>query len=313
VRPAPHPFSLRQLQYLVAVAEARSFRGAAALCRVSQPSLSAQIAALERALGVRLYERDRRNVRPTAAGQELCARAGRVLVEADDVLEASVRLGDPLAGTLRLGVLPTIAPYLLPEVVPALRRRHPRLDLRWTEEKTEGLIAALRGGGLDAALLALEARLGELERAVIGPDPFVLAAAPDHPLVRGRGPLHLGDLGGARVLLLDEGHCLREQALAVCAAGKAEEQGFRATSLGTLAQMVAQGAGVTLLPALAVAVEAQRAGLATRRFAAPAPHRTLGLCWRRNAALAPALAEVAGTLRAAWRRPARSLRPADGK
>src|SRR6478609_329248 len=199
---APHPASLRQLQYAVAVADTRSFRRAAQQCGVSQPSLSAQLAQLEGALGVRLFERDRRRVLLTPAGEELIERARRVLVD------AARRLGDPLAGTLSIGVIPTISPYLLPAAAPAIRRAHPRLTVRWLEDKTETLARELHAGRLDAALLALEADLGgPLQREVIGRDPFVLAAPRKHPLAKPSRPASLSELRGAHLLLLDDGHC----------------------------------------------------------------------------------------------------------
>ncbi|HEY3353609.1 MAG TPA: LysR substrate-binding domain-containing protein [Polyangia bacterium] len=294
------PLSLRQLQYAVAVAETLSFRRAAALCRVAQPSLSAQLAALEETLGVRLFERDRRRVLLTAAGQELIARARRVLLEADDLMDAARACGDPLAGRLRVGIIPTLSPYLLPAAVPALRRAHPRLTLVWVEERTEVLRRELEAGRIDAELLALEADLGAVEHEVIAADPFVLATPPGHPLGRSSRPATAAELAGASVLLLDDGHCLREQALAVCADADAHELQFRATSLATLAQMVASGAGVTLLPALAVPTESRRASLRVRPFAAPAPHRTIVLAWRPRSPLGAALREVAATIRAAY-------------
>ncbi|HVR62554.1 MAG TPA: LysR substrate-binding domain-containing protein [Polyangia bacterium] len=299
---APHPFTTRQLQYAIAVADARSFRRAAASCGVSQPSLSAQLSQLETALGVRLFERDRRGVLPTAAGEELIARARRVLIETDDLLGAAQRFGDPLAGRLRLGVIPTVSPYLLPEIAPALRRAHPRLDLRWIEDKTSALVARLQAGELEGALLALEAELGEVKAEVIGRDPFVLALPRRHPLARRAGPAALGELRGVRVLLLDDGHCLREQALAVCAHARADELGFRATSLPTLAQMVSAGAGVTLLPRLAVPTEGRRAALAIRPLAEPGAHRTLALVWRPASPLGPALSTLAATVRESFER-----------
>jgi LysR family transcriptional regulator, hydrogen peroxide-inducible genes activator len=298
----PHPLTLRQLQYVAAVAEERSFRRAAERCRVSQPSLSAQLASLEEAIGVRLFERSRRGVLPTAAGEELLERARRVLVEADDLVEAARRLGDPLAGLLRIGVIPTISPYLLPEIVPALGRAHRRLTVRWTEDKTDTLVANLHAGTLDAALLALEANIGDVEREVIAEDPFVLATPPEHPLARRKGPARVADLQGANVLLLDDGHCLRDQALTLCSRAQAQELGFRATSLATLAQMVGSGAGVTLLPQLSLPTETRRASLVVRSFANPAPHRTLALVWRRHAAVGAALKTIATTIRQAYER-----------
>ena len=294
---APHPFSTRQLQYAVAVAGTRSFRKAAALCGVSQPSLSAQLAQLESALGVRLFERDRRRVLPTPAGEEVVARARRLLAETDDLADAARRLGDPRTARLRLGVIPTISPYLLPRIVPALRRAQPGLVVRWTEEKTDVLVRAVEEGMLEGALLALEADLGNLAREPVGRDPFVLAAPPAHPLGRRSGPAEMSELRGADVLLLDDGHCLRDQALAVCAHARTHELDFRATSLTTLAQMVAAGAGVTLLPQLAVATESRNAALAIRPLADARAFRTLGLCWRRTSPFAATLSQLAALIR----------------
>lgn len=301
-----HPFSLRQLQYAVAVADTLSFRRAAERCHVSQPSLSAQLAQLEEQLGVRLFERDRRRVLPTGAGRELVERARAILVAAGDLVEAGRRVADPLTGTLRLGVIPTISPYLLPAVTPALRARFPRLVPLWVEEKTATLVGSLERGAIDGALLALEAELGDVEHAIIARDDFVLAAAAGDPLCARAAPASAAELAGASVLLLDDGHCLREQALSFCSRARLEEREFRATSLPTLVQMVASGAGVTLLPELAVATEVARAGLRVRRFAAPAPHRTIALVWRRRSPVGPAMRSLAAALRQHYpRRPGR--------
>jgi LysR family hydrogen peroxide-inducible transcriptional activator len=299
---SPPPLSLRQLQYAVAVADTLSFRGAAERCHVAQPSLSAQLAQLEEALGVRLFERDRRRVMLTAAGRELVERARRVLREADDLVDAASRAGDPLGGRLSIGVIPTISPYLLPAVAPALRRAYPKLTIAWREDKTADVMRGVRDGTLDAALLALEADIGDVEREVIARDPFVLATPARHPLGTAAGPVRPADLREAPVLLLDDGHCFRDQALAVCSRARVRESEFRATSLTTLAQMVAGGAGVTLLPRLAVATEAARSGLRVRAFTEPAPHRTIGLVWRRGFPIASALRQVAETVRAAYPR-----------
>lgn len=296
----PHPFSLRQLQYAVAVAESLSFRKAAELCHVSQPTLSAQLAQLEAALDVRLFERDRRRVLATAAGKELVERARGLLRDADDLMAAAKRAGDPLSGTLRIGVIPTISPYLLPSVTPAIRARYPRLTALWVEDKTAALLRTLESGALDAALLALEAEIGDLGHEVVADDPFVLATRPDDPLGAPSSPAKPAELRNARVLLLDDGHCFRDQALAYCSSAKARELEFRATSLPTLAQMVAGGAGVTLLPRLAIATEAARAGLSVRPFASPAPHRTIALVWRKRSPLEPALRQLASTIRSAY-------------
>lgn len=292
-----HPFTLRQLQYAVAVAETLSFSRAAERCHVSQPSLSNQLAQLEAALGVRLFERDRRHVLATAAGEPMLERARAILREVDDLVDLAQRSADPLTGTIRLGVIPTLSPYLVSAVRPALRRAFPRLTLRWIEDKTDALVKRLAGGELDGALLALETQLGDLEHEVIGYDPFVLAAPAGHPLAASSRPATRRDLEGENVLLLDDGHCFRDQALAFCSAAGSEELEFRATSLPTLAQMVADGAGVTLLPQLAVAAEARRARLSVRPFADPAPGRTIALAWRRRSPLGPALQRLAAAAR----------------
>lgn len=289
----PIPFTLRQLQYLLAVAETQSFRRAAARCAVSQPSLSAQLASLEAALGLRFFERDRRGVRPTPAGEELVERARRVLVEAAELAEAARTRQNPLEGTLRLGIIPTMAPYLLPWIVPLLREVFPRLAPRWVEERTSRLVALLQQGRLDGALLALEADLGNLETLSLGKDPFLLAVSRDHPLAWGRSPVKLKLLQGERILLLDDGHCLRDQALEACHEAEVEELGFRATSLPTLVQMVASGQGITLLPRMAATLEAERASLVVRPLAEPVPYRTVVLAWRKGSHAAPALQEMA--------------------
>jgi len=293
---SPHPFTLRQLQYVVAVAERQSFRKAAEVCRVAQPSLSAQIAQVEEALSVQLFERDARGVALTAAGRAVVERARALLLAADDLVESARVLADPFAGTLRIGLIPTIGPYLLPEMAPVLREQYPKLTFVWAEEKTASLIEALGRGELDAAVVALEAEIGDLPRVVLGKDPFVFAAAKGHPLAKGKRPVKASELEGERVLLLDDGHCFRDQALAFCSRSGAEEAGYRATSLVTLAQMAAGGAGVTLLPRLALAVENRRHELCVRAFAPEVPFRTLALVWRRGAALEATLKALGKTL-----------------
>jgi LysR family hydrogen peroxide-inducible transcriptional activator len=310
---APPAFSLRQLQYAVAVAESMSFRKAAERCHVSQPSLSAQLAQLEDALGVRLFERDRRRVLVTAAGKELIERARRVLIDVEDLVDSARHQSDPLVGQLNVGVIPTISPYLLPEIAPAIRAEFPQLTVLWTEDKTDVLVRSLDTGLLDAALLALEADIGDVEREVIARDPFVLATPREHRLGAGTSPVPLSELRGESVLLLDDGHCLREQALAFCSSARVRELEFRATSLSTLVQMVAADAGLTLLPSLAVPTEVRRAELRLRPFAAPVPYRTIALVWRRQAARTQALRRVAATILAAYPRDQGTSAPPAGK
>jgi len=297
VTAAPHPFSLRQLQYIVAVAEELSFRRAAKRCGVSQPSLSGQLAQVEAALGVRVFERDRKRVLLTAPGRELVNRARQVLLEADELVELARRAADPLAGTLRLGIIPTISPYLLPAVTPELRRAFPRLRVNWFEDRTAVLSRKLADGELDGAVVALEAELGEVASEVIATDPFVLLTRPEHPLGRKKSPVSPAELRGQELLLLDEGHCFREQALEACSSARVREGEFRATSLSTLVQMVAGGAGATLIPALAVGAEAARARLHVRPLESSSAHRTIALIWRRRSSLESALRHIAASIR----------------
>lgn len=298
--PRIHPFTLRQLQYIVAVADLRSFRGAAARCHVSQPSLSAQVAQCEDLLGVRLFERTRRRVELTGAGEALVAKMREVLVLADDLVDAASALGDPLTGVVRVGAIPTVAPYLLPEVAPALREALPRIEVRWVEDKTANLVAQIGRGELDAAIVALEAELGEVEHTVLGSDPFVFAAAPDHPLAKGRGKVRLEELDGEAVLLLDDGHCFRDQAIAACGVSALREASYRATSLQTLVQMTAQGHAVTLLPSLAVPLENRRCDLKIRPIGPKPPTRTLALVWRKGSSRRPTFEALASAMASAY-------------
>ena len=292
-----HRFSLRQLEYAVAVADTLNFRKAAERCNVSQPSLSAQLAQLEEAIGVRLFERDRRRVIVTPRGSEVIARARVLLHNAEDVESSARRAADPFAGTMRIGIIPTISPYLLPRVAPMPRREYPQLHLLWREEKTAVLSDQLESGALDAMLVAKEAHLGDVDVETIAHDRFMLAAARTHPLVHDRRPMRAAELRGENVFLLEDGHCFRDQTLAICARAKAHELEFRATSFATLVQMVAGGGAVTLLPELAVNVEAR--GLKLRNFADPVPHRTIVLAWRRSSPLRDALRKIGATLRSA--------------
>jgi LysR family hydrogen peroxide-inducible transcriptional activator len=283
-----------------ALADSGGFGRAAELCHVSQPSLSAQIAEVEAALGVRLFERDRRHVLLTRAGEVLVGHARRLLTEADDLVAAARHLVDPLTGTLRIGVIATVAPYLLAEIVPALRRELPRLTPLWSEAKTGPLLDDLAAGSLDAVLLALVAGTDAYEHQVVGQDDFVLAGPPGHPLLRPGRPADPRELEGTEILLLEDGHCFRDQALELCTKSGAAEGGFRATSLATLVQVVAGGGGVTLLPSLALAVENRHGELAVRRFRKPGPRRAIALAWRRHSPLAPALRRLAQVIEQAY-------------
>ncbi len=277
--------TVRQLEYVVAVTDHRSFRRAAAAIGVSQPALSVQIQQVERELGVQLFERDRRSVLVTAAGAEVAAAARQALAAVDGVHDAARGRGEPLVGSLHVGVIPTIAPYLLPAVLPAVRRRFPRLELVLREDQTARILAQLHGGQLDLCLLALPVP-GDVTTMALAHEPFLLAVPPSSPLARRKRVGH-EVLAGERVLLLEDGHCLRDQALAVCQQAHASERvEVQATSLPTLIQMVAGGLGVTLLPASAAAILARGRPkpVALVPFDPPPPGRTLGLAWRTSSA-----------------------------
>jgi LysR family transcriptional regulator, hydrogen peroxide-inducible genes activator len=295
---SPHDLSIRQLQYVVAVADTLGFHRAAERCHVSQPTLSAQVALVERVLGVTLFERDRRRVLVTAVGREIVARARVVLLAVSDLITTADRAQDPFVGTVRIGVIPTVAPYLLPEITPALAKRFPGLKLVFREEKTDEITMHLDTGELDGGLLAFEAELGDVARAEVATDPFVLALPKGHPLAK-RKSVKLADLREEPVLLLDEGHCLREHALSLCQTVGARETDLRATSLATLVQMVSAGTGVTLLPRLALEVENRRAQLEIRPLAAPIPKRTIGFVWRKTAPSARVFEALAQAARSA--------------
>jgi LysR family hydrogen peroxide-inducible transcriptional activator len=302
--------SVRQLEYLVALADTLSFRRAAEACYVTQPALSAQIRALEEILGVRLFERDRRHVLATEAGREVVERARRVLVEIDALAEAARAFQGPLAGTLRLGVIPTVAPYVLPPVLPHVSERFPGLRVFLREEQTARLLDLLGRGELDLLLLALEAELGDVETLALFSDPFVLALPPGHRLAR-RKVVREEDLRDEPVLLLADGHCLRDQALPICRTGGARELGdFRASSLNTLVRMVSSGIGLTLLPSVAVPIEVRSADeLAIRPLVRRAPARTIGFAWRRTSPRRPEFELLAEVFRAHLPEGARAVRP----
>lgn len=285
--------NLRDLKYLVALADHKHFGRAAAACYVSQPTLSTQIRKLEDELGVPLVERAPRKVMLTPAGREAAERARRIVAEIEQMREAARRSQDPEAGTVRLGIFPTLAPYLLPHVVPRIRARFPHLELLLVEEKTDELLTRLREGKLDAVVVALPLHDDQLHAEFLFEEPFVLAVPDGHPLAQ-RRTLTLDDLADQRLLLLEDGHCLREQALDICSRIDAKEkQDFRATSLETLRQMVASGSGITLLPQLASSGAYGNArGVVTVPFAPPAPVRHVGALWRKTSARGPAIEAV---------------------
>src|SRR3984957_15264832 len=279
---------LKDLRYLVAAADTRHFGRAAERCFVSQPTLSTQLKKLEEYLGVQLIERQPKRVALTAAGQEIVARARRILEASDEVVTLARAHRDPLAGALRIAMLPTIGPYLLPRVAREIRKALPRLDLRLYEHPTATMLAKLRAGEIDLGILALPVDLDGLEARELYDETFMVVLLAKRPAIR------VQDLQDETLLLLEDGHCLRDQALAVCSqAGMQEKQDFRATSLETLRQMVATGAGVTLLPELATHGAYRRArGVVVRPFVRPTPLRKIGGVWRRTTARQAAIAAV---------------------
>jgi LysR family transcriptional regulator, hydrogen peroxide-inducible genes activator len=289
--------TLRQLEYLVTVAQTLNFRAAAAAAHVSQPALSAQIQQLEGLLGLRLLDRDRRRVALTAAGELIAEQARAVLGDVDALVDKAAGQGQPLAGALQLGIIPTVAPYVLPRLLRGVHEAHPQLRLILRETQTADLVEQLRTRRLDAALLALPVPGTGLSALPLFEDPFLLALPAGHRLAA-RKTVKPADLRREAVLLLEDGHCLREQALAICAEAKAQEHGdVRATSLGTLMQMVGSGLGVTLLPSIAAKREARDDGVLLRPFAAPAPRRVIGLAWRASSTRGDEYALLAETLR----------------
>jgi LysR family hydrogen peroxide-inducible transcriptional activator len=277
--------SIRQLESLVAVAEHRSFRKAATSLGISQPALSAQVQAVEQVLGVQVFERDRRSVLVTPAGEEVVGRARLALEAVDAVNDAARRRSEPLVGPLRLGVIPTVAPYWLPALLPPVRKRFGRLELILREDQTNRLLTQLAAGQIDLALLAIPVP-GDVTTATIAREEFLLAAPRGSELVGRQRKLSERDLEDQTVLLLEDGHCLRDQALAVCKRGGAHESmEVRGTSLPTLVQMVAGGMGVTLLPeAAAEALIQPRGPVELAALGKPPPGRTLGLAWRTSSA-----------------------------
>ncbi len=290
--------NLRDLKYLIAVADHRHFGRAAAASFVSQPTLSTQIRKLEDELGVALVERAPRKVMLTPIGLEIVERARRVVAETEQMKEAARRSQRPEAGAVRLGIFPTLGPYLLPHVIPPVRERYPDLQLLLVEEKSDELLARLRDGRLDAAILALPVHDDQLHHEFLFEEPFLLAVPEQHRLAS-QDSLDVAQLARENLLLLEDGHCLRQQTLEVChLAGAQEKSEFRATSLETLRQMVAANVGITLLPALAVQPPVnQPRHIRVLPFSGVQPSRQIGMFWRRSSAMAGFLTGLAALFR----------------
>ena len=282
--------NLRDLHYLVAVADLNSFVQAAERCCISQPTLSMQIKKLEDSLGVKIFERNNKKVMATEVGAEIIASARRVLQEADSIKQIALSAQDPLSGNLRLGAFPTLSTYLFPALVPLIKQELPRIRLILIEEKTDVLIQQLKNGILDMALMALPIQDEFLESCFLFEDEFFLAVGDDHAFAE-KTSVGLSDLVGQSLLLLDEGHCLRGQALTVCQiSGAIEQQDVRATGLETLRQMVHAGTGITFMPKIA---RRENDGIRYIPFAPPAPTRSIGLFWRKTSERKLLISELA--------------------
>jgi len=275
--------TLRQLRYLDALARHRHFGRAAEECSVSQPALSMQINELEKELGAKLVEHLQGATVLTEIGREVARRAADILSAARDLADSARSSGHPLSGPLHVGIIPTLAPYVLPRILPELQRRYPELRLELIESQTRTLLGELRRGALDVLLLALPVDQADLETLQLFEDYFLLAVPADDPLPE-RSRVCTRDVDARRLILLEEGHCLRDQALAYCSRRSVTDTGLGATSLGTIMQMVASGYGVTLVPEVAVDAEVRDERIKLLRFAEPKPSRTVGLAWRSTSA-----------------------------
>lgn len=284
--------TLKQLRYFDALARQQHFGRAAEICAITQPALSLQIKELEALVGAPLVERSARQVRLTPLGEDFLVRARSVLVGVDE-LEELVRAADgPLAGRLRLGIIPTIAPYLLPEIIKALSERFPALDLEVRETMTQSLVTGLVDAKLDVAIVALPILDPVLQEFALFEEDFVLVRPADEATLPVPPPDMLHTM---RLLLLEEGHCLRDQALAVC--GSTPRNMMEGSALSTLVQMVSAGMGITLVPEMALGVETRSADVAVARFANAAPKRTVGMVWRKSNPLSEQLMELAAIVR----------------
>jgi LysR family hydrogen peroxide-inducible transcriptional activator len=277
--------TLRQLRYLGALAAHRHFGRAAEACAVTQPALSMQIRELEQELGVELIERRSGEVSLTDVGLEVVRRAEQVLSATRDLVDFARHRGRVLTGRLQLGIIPSLAPYVLPRILPELQRRYPELRVELRETRTKALIEELTAGALDVVMLALPVTDAEIETTKLFDDPFLLAV-PATDKRSERLPVNQGDIDHNKLILLEEGHCLRDQALALCGTARSDVS-LGATSLATVMQMVANGFGVTLLPSVAVDAEVRDNRVKLLRFSEPVPGRSVGLAWRRTSPRKP--------------------------
>jgi LysR family hydrogen peroxide-inducible transcriptional activator len=291
--------TLQELKYLVALADHGHFGRAAEACFITQSTLSTQIKKLEDFLGVTLFDRSLKRVSPTPIGREILQAARNIVEESERIRELAKHAQDPMARTIHLGVIPTLGPYYLPHALTLVHKKHPDLRLLLREEMTPQILQHLVDGKLDAGLLALPVTDDSLRVEPLFYEPFYAALPAGHPLAK-RDVLKVSDIMAEKLLLLDEGHCLRDQALDVCGTGSRGREEVRATSLETLRQMGAMGLGLTLLPALAVDAGARqtRKAVEIRPFKSPPPGRTIGLAWRRRAPFPETFERLAVTLKA---------------
>jgi LysR family hydrogen peroxide-inducible transcriptional activator len=282
--------NLKDLKYLVALADTGHFGKAAERSFVSQPTLSAQLKKLEEYLGVKLVERQPRNVQLTEIGKQVVVRARRMLDEGDEIVALARNNTDPLAGRLKMALIPTIGPYLLPRVMQKIRKSLPHLGLMLYEHQTEPLVKRLRDGEIDLGIMALPAPNDRLQSRALYEEQFTVALPLHHPLAA-KSSIKIQDLQNHTLLLLEDGHCMRDHALEICSRIEVREaEDFRATSLETLRQMVVAGLGCTLLPELAVdSPFGSQRGLTIRQFAKPAPTRTVGAVWRKSSTRSAAI------------------------
>ena len=290
--------TLQELKYLVALADHGHFGKAAEACFITQSTLSTQIKKLEDFLGVTLFDRSLKRIVPTPIGKEILAAARNVVEEAERIRELAKHAQNPMARTLHLGVIPTLGPYYLPHALTLVHRKHPDLRLLLREEMTPQILEHLIDGKLDAGLLALPVTDDSLRVEPLFYEPFFAALPAGHALTK-QATLKIADIMNEKLLLLDEGHCLRDQALDVCGTGSRGREEVRATSLETLRQMVGMGLGLTLLPALAVDAgpRASKKAIEIRPFKAPPPGRTIGLAWRKRAPFPETFERLAQTLK----------------
>ena len=290
--------NIRDLTYLIAVAEEKHFGNAAKRCFVSQPTLSAQLKKLEEELGVQLFERSNRQVLVTPIGEDICRQARDILNDIEQLKRSAKAATDPLSGTLHLGIIPTLAPYLLPLIIAPLKNQLPDLELLLREEQTHVIVNKLSKGELDAIILALPIDDNQFVCEELFDETFFVAMPADHPLNKHK-EIKLSQLKNETLLLLEDGHCLRDQALDVCKISDIKEKpGFKATSLETLRHMVSVGIGITLLPELSIRhLDKRQKLMAVKPFTNPEPFRRIALLWRKHSAKNACCQEIAEIIR----------------